>query len=211
MPIKANSPFRNLNKTELKIFKKLSTPAKIQDYLNSLKINFEKKGETNISPRQVIKTRTAHCMEGAQLAAAILWYHGHEPLLLDLRSGKGDFDHVITLFKINGYWGAISKTNHAVLRYREPIYKTIRELTLSYFHEYFLDSGKKTLREYSRPFSLKYLAKTDWLTYEGSNWDIPSDLDNSKHLPLLNKGQIKALRRADGVEIQAGKITQFKR
>lgn len=205
------SPFRNLNKQELKVFERLNTPVKVQNFLNSLKINFEKNGETNMSPRKVLKTGMAHCMEGAMLAAAILWYHGQEPLLLDLRSRKGDSDHVVTLFKKNGYWGAISKTNHAVLRYREPIYKTIRELALSYFHEYFLDNGQKTLREYSKPYNLKYLAKTDWLTTDEDLWDLAIDLDDSPHLPLLTKQQIKQLRKADPIEIAAGKILEYRK
>src|SRR5690606_22648808 len=134
-------------KDELKIIKKLNTPSKIQDFLNSLEINIEEDGDTSYSPRTVLKKRKAHCVEGAVLAAAILRFHGQKPLILDLETSNDDFDHVIALFNKNGYWGAISKTNHAVLRYREPVYKTIRELVMSYFHEYFLNkNGKKTLR-----------------------------------------------------------------
>ena len=147
------------NETEIKLFKKLNSPQKIQDYLNSLKFNFERRGETCFSPRFVIKNKTAHCMEGAMLAAAVLEFYGEPPLVLDLRSIKGDFDHVITVFKKYGCFGAISKTNHGILRYREPIYKTIRELALSYFHEYFLKNGKKTLREYSELLDLRYFDK----------------------------------------------------
>ena len=134
--------------SEIKLFKKLNSPRKIQDYLNSLKINFEKNGETCMSPRFVVKTKKAHCMEGAMFAAAALEFHGRRPLLLDLRSVKRpyDYDHVIAVFKQDGFFGAISKTNHSVLRYREPIYKSIRELVMSFFHEYYLENGKKTLR-----------------------------------------------------------------
>jgi hypothetical protein len=123
-----------------KIFKKLSTPQKIQDFLNSLKFNFEDDGETCMSPRQVLLKGKAHCMEDAMFAAAALEFHGHKPLILDLRATERpyDSDHVVAVFKKFGCFGAISKTNHAVLRYREPIYKSIRELALSYFHEYFL-------------------------------------------------------------------------
>jgi hypothetical protein len=142
----------SLSKEETLLFKKLKTPGTIQDYLDSLPSNFERRGETSRSPRLVLAHKEAHCFEGALFAAAVLWYHGKKPLLLDLKTGRGDFDHVVTLFKTNGYWGAISKTNHAVLRFRDPLYKTIRELALSYAHEYFLDNGKKTLLSYSRPF-----------------------------------------------------------
>ena len=133
-------------KKEIALIKKLNTPAKVQDYLNSLKFNFEEGGETLKSPIGVLREGNAHCLEGAILGAYILSIHGHKPLILHLETTKDDFDHVIATFRVNSLWGALSKTNHAVLRYREPIYKNIRELVMSYFHEYFLDNGVKTLR-----------------------------------------------------------------
>src|SRR6185369_8434021 len=149
---------------EIQILKKLSTPAKVQDYLNSIPFNFEEQGDTCMSPRRVMKEKKAQCIEGAMFAAAALEYHGHKPLILDLRSIKKpwDYDHVICVFTQFGCFGAISKTNHAVLRYREPVYKTIRELVLSYFHEYFLNSGQKTLREYSVPLDLTRFDALEW-------------------------------------------------
>lgn len=201
----------NLSPVEEKIFQKLSTPAKIQDFLNTLPYNFEVDGETCRSPRQVLQHKKAHCLEGAYLAAAVLWYHGHPPLLLDLRSTKQDLDHVIALFKKDGYWGAISKTNHAVLRYREPIYQSIRELAVSYFHEYFLDNGNKTLREYSRAFSLKQYG-TSWITSADDLWEIGADLDDSSHCSILPKGFVpKSLRKADEIEIKAGTLVEHDR
>ncbi len=196
---------------EKKLFKKLNTPAKIQDYLNSISYNFEATGETCRSPREVLRAQAAHCLEGAYLAAAILWYHGEKPLLLDLRSTKRDLDHVVALFKRNGYWGAISKTNHAVLRYREPIYKTIRELALSYFHEYFLDDGTKTLREYSLPFSLTTYG-TRWITTDENLWEIGAELDDSRHISILPRDlKPSYLRKADTVEIDAGKLVEYEK
>jgi hypothetical protein len=106
-------------------------------------------------------------MEGALLAAAILEFHGQKPLLMDLRSASEDLDHVVALFRQFGCWGAISKTNHAVLRYREPIYKTVRELAMSYFHEYFLDNGKKTLRAYSIPVDVRFFHPSLTLPLKG--------------------------------------------
>ncbi len=198
----------NLSPVEENIFQKLSTPAKIQDFLNTLPYNFEVDGETCRSPRQVLQHKKAHCLEGAYLAAAVLWYHGHPPLLLDLRSTKQDLDHVVALFKKGGYWGAISKTNHAVLRYREPIYQSIRELAVSYFHEYFLDNGNKTLREYSRAFSLKQYG-TSWITSADDLWEIGADLDDSSHSLILPKGFVsKSLRKADEIEIKAGTLVE---
>lgn len=201
--------FPKLQLKEFRIFKKLNSPAKIQDFLDTLPINFESHGNTCRSPLETLKRKEAHCLEGAMLASAILWSHGERPLLLDLRSVYRDDDHVVTLFKKSGRWGAISKTNHAVLRYREPIYKTVRELATSYFHEYFMNDGIKTLRTYSAPFSMLGYG-TSWLTDNKSLRYIAEDLDVSKHFELLPKNAHRNLRRADKIEIEAGKITEWK-
>jgi hypothetical protein len=116
----------------------------------------------------------------------------------------------VAVFKQFGCFGAISKTNHAVLRYREPIYRTIRELALSYFHEYFLNNGKKTLREYSQLFNLEYFNKLDWRTSAENLFEIPRKLDSIKHFSILTSAQIKNLRLADKIEINAGKIVEWK-
>jgi len=197
----------NFSKKEYKILKKLNTPAKIQDFLNSLPFNFEPDGGTSYPPLMVLKKKICHCVEGAVLAALALRINGYEPLVLDLTSSQDDFDHVVALFKKNGCWGAISKTNHAVLRYREPVYQTIRELVMSYFHEYFLNSnGKKTLRSYAGPINLKRFDKQGWMTTLESIEYIPEYLADVKHVSILNKKQIAGLRRAEPIEIEAGKI-----
>ncbi len=199
-------------KAEIKLFQKLNSPQKIQTFLNALKFNFEKNGETCYSPRQVIKNKTAHCMEGAMLAAAILEFHGNKPFVVDLRSIKpGDDDHVVAIFKQYGCFGALSKTNHGVLRYREPVYKTLRELIMSYFHEYFLNTGQKTLREYSEVFDLSFFDYLDWRTTENNLFEIPAKLDKVKHNKILNKQQIKNLRPADKIEIEMGKVVEWKK
>lgn len=214
------------NRIEIKLFIRLNSPAKIQDYLNSIKFNFEKRGDTCYSPRFVLKNKIAHCMEGAMFAAAALEFIGYKPLVMDLRAVEHDFDHVVALFTEGGYWGAISKTNHAVLRYREPIYKTIRELAMSYFHEYFDDKGRKNLREYSVPFDLSWFdvhplslnpspsrgegrVRVDWRTSQKNLFEIPEYLDSIKHYRILNRKQIKNLRKADKIEIKAGKIVEW--
>jgi hypothetical protein len=120
-----------LTKSELRLLRGLKTPGKIQDYLDSMPINHEPEGDTCLSPRRVIRERRAHCIEGAMLAALALRLHGEPPLVLDLTSNARDFDHVIALFKRHNCWGAVSKTNHTALRYREPVYKTLRELVMS--------------------------------------------------------------------------------
>lgn len=198
-----------LNKAELAIFKKLNTPKKIQDFLEKIPINFEEKGDTCYSPHLVLKHKKAHCLEGAIFAAAVLKFHGHRPLIVDLKAASPDDHHVVAVFKINNHWGAISKTNHAVLRYREPIYKTIRELIMSYFHEYFLDSGKKTLRSYSQPVDLSHFDKKGWMASKQELWYIDKYLDRVRHCPILTRKQISSLRQADPVEIRAGKLEQW--
>jgi len=192
-----------------RLLKHLNTPAKIQDFINSLKFNFERKGETHRSVLDTLRYKEAHCFEGALVAAAALWIQGHKPLLLDLKSVRPDFDHVVALFKINGFWGAISKTNHAVLRYREPVYKSVRELSMSYFHEYFLRDGRKTLRSFSKPFDLSKYG-TEWITTKDNLAWLAHELDKSPHTQVLSPKQIKNLRKADKIEIKAGEITEYK-
>ncbi len=150
-------------------------------------------------------------MEGALFAAAALWYHGKKPLLLDLTVSSGDDDHVVTLFQDHGYFGALSKTNHGVLRYREPIYKSVRELAMSFFHEYFLNDGKKTLRTYSAAFDLSKYKDSSWITSRSGIMKLIDALNGSKHYQILNKRQLKNLRKANSVEIEAGKIVEWER
>jgi hypothetical protein len=197
-------------KEDIKLFKKLNTPAKIQDFLNSIPINYEKNGvDTVKSPVRVMRVNSAHCIEGALLGAYILSLHGYKPLVLHLKASKKDLDHVIAPFKENGYWGALSKTNHAVLRYREPVYESIRELVMSYFHEYFIDDGLKTLREYSDPLDLSIFNK-DWMLEEKDLWGIDEELDKIKHHNIAPKENLSKFRKADDIEIEAGKIVEWK-
>jgi hypothetical protein len=195
---------------ELRVLRGLRTPAAIQDFLNRMPFNFEEGGETYRSPVAVLKAKKAHCMEGAMLAAAALWLHGQPPLLLDLKTTQKDVDHVVALFKESGRWGAISKTNHAVLRYRDPVYRDPRELAMSYFNEYFLDSGVKTMRSYSAPFDLSTYGG-GWITAPVDLVDIVADLDFSKHFQIFKKGGERTLRRAEPIEIEAGKIVEWEK
>ncbi|MDO8669304.1 MAG: hypothetical protein Q7K65_03350 [Candidatus Buchananbacteria bacterium] len=196
---------------ELKILKKLNTPVKIQDFLDKMPINFEPNGDTCMSPLSVLEKNACHCIEGAVLAALALRLAGQPPLLLDLTANKNDFDHVVAVFKKYGRWGAISKTNHAALRYREPIYKSLRELAMSYFHEYLDDFGRKNLRSYSLPVNLKRFDKLGWMSTKDDIFYIPGYLAEVKHFHLLNKNQIRGLRPADPFEIKIGKMTEWKR
>lgn len=190
----------DLRPDELRQLSTLRRPERIQDYLDSLAMNFELRGETCKSPRRVLTTGSAHCMEGAMLAALALRLQGEPPLVMDLKSRRGDDDHVVALFRRHGCFGAISKTNHGVLRYRDPVYRTLRELALSYFHEYFTDDGAKTLRSFSVPMDLSRFDHLGWATSPRDLWVIPRTLDRSRHLALLDAAQVQGLRRADPME-----------
>lgn len=202
--------FQNiLTADERKIFVKLKSPKAIQDYLDTLPINFETSGETYMSPRRVIRNRTAHCFEGALFAAAALAYHGRKPLLLDLVTIARDEDHVVALFKENGLWGAISKTNHPILRYRDPVYKSIRELAMSYFHEYIMDNGTKSLRRYSAAFDLSRYSTSKWITAEEDLFRLVEALDGSRHYDVAPKRVMRLIRKASPIEIESINHTEW--
>ena len=148
---------------EFAVLQRLSTPEKIQKYLNAVPINHELDGETIHSVRSVMRHRRAHCIEGAMLAACAFWVHGEPPLVMHLDCAWSDYPHVVALFRRGNCWGAISKTNGAVLRYRDPIYRSLRELALSYFHEYSDRRGDKTLRSYSPAFDMRRIETRLWV------------------------------------------------
>src|SRR5262245_5754390 len=154
---------------------KLPTPEKIQKYLDDLPYNKERDGETCRSPRLVIEYNTAHCFEGALFAAAALRAIGRPALILDLEAVRDD-DHVIAVYRANGYWGAIAKSNYAGLRFRSPVYRTLRELAMSYFEHYYNLKGEKTLRAYSRPVNLARFDPIEWITSAEPMGPIPEYL-----------------------------------
>ena len=174
----------NFTRIELKVFRKLSTPEKIQRYLDYLPYNKERGGETCRSPRRVIRDQTAHCFEGALFAAAALRVCGQPPLLLDLESVRDD-DHVVALYRRDGLWGAIAKSNYSGLQFRSPVYRTLRELAMSYFEHYYNLRGEKTLRAFSRPINLGRFDKLGWMTAEDDLWEIPEYLVGISHTPML--------------------------
>jgi hypothetical protein len=199
-----------LTRTEYAVLRRLDSPRKIQAFLYDLQQNFEPDGETCRSVREVLRTRRAHCIEGAMLAAAALWVHGERPLLLDLRAVR-DYDHVVALFKRNGRWGAISKTNGIGLRWRDPVYRTLRELALSYFHEYYNRAHHKTLREYSVPFDLRRVDPQVWVTNGTHAWDICEALDGLKHFKLVTRRHLKEVARRDEFERKVGTLGQYRK
>ncbi len=198
-----------LNKSELKRFYKLNTPDKIQDFLDSIPFNFETEGETCMSPRRVMREKKANCIEGAMFAATAFLLNKEKPLLLSIKVSRGDFDHCVALYKRNGYWGAISKTNHSVLRFRDPVYKSVRELAMSYFHEYFLvKNGKKTMLGYFGPIDMNKFG-VRWIVEEKDLWDIAGSIYKTKHTKVIPKNNKKDLRNASKVEMKSAGIPEW--
>ncbi len=192
--------------------KKLNTPRKVQDFLDKVPFNFEKKGETYWPPKKAIEMGRMHCFEGAVFACLSLQKHHIENYLVDLKvkNLKKDSDHTLCIFRINKYWGAISKTNHSVLRWRDPIYKSVRELALSYFHEYFLDSGEKTLLSFSKPFDIWKRFGAKWTEGEKDLDKIAEALDKSPHIKFVPKANKKFIRSASKTEIKGASVVEYK-
>jgi hypothetical protein len=187
---------------ELTLLNKLDAPIKIQNYLNGLV--YDAVPGTR-SPRWVIKERKASCFEGALFAAAALRYIGHPPLLVDMRA-RNDDDHVLAVFRQNEAWGCIAKSNFTVLRFREPVYRSIRELMMSYFDFFFNSIGEKTLREYTAPFNLARFDKDEWLTTDKDLDYIGDALDRARHIELMTPKMIRDLQFTDPALVKAGLI-----
>ena len=198
------------NTRERSILRRLTTPGKIQRFLDAdVGYNKEPDGPTCRSPRRVLRDRVAHCLEGALFGAAALRVQGFPPLLLDLEAVRDD-DHVLAVFRQRGHWGAIAKSNYAGLRFREPVYRTLRELVMSYFEHYYNLSAEKTLRNYSRPVNLARWDRIGWMTAEEDLWAISERLFAIPHTPLLVPGQERRLSRVDRRLFAAGLVGTVK-
>jgi len=198
-----------LTRGEFQRLQRLDSPQKIQRFLNATPANHEIGGETLMSVREVLKSRRAHCMEGAFVAACALWIHGEPPLLVHLDCDLSDYPHAIAVFRRGRCWGAISKTNGAPLRFRDPVYRSLRELAMSYFHEYFDKRGRKTLRSYSPAFDMRRLDPSHWVTNGKACWDAHDRLADLRHFPLVTGRQTRLLSRRDPFERQIGKLVQY--
>jgi hypothetical protein len=182
-----------LTPAELAVFRRrLDTPAKIQRYLDEMPYNTEADGETFRSPRRVLADRTANCIEGAVLAAAALRVQGQPPLIMDLTAVR-DEDHVIAVFRRRSLWGAIGSSKFTGLRYREPVYRTVRELAMSYFEQYFNLAGERTLRGYGRPVNLARFDRLRWMTSAKDLWPIAEHLERIPHVLLVPPGAARRL------------------
>jgi hypothetical protein len=196
---------------EFAILTRLSTPERIQAFLNAVPSNHEPDGPTIHSVRAVLRTRRAHCIEGAFVAACALWIHGERPLVMHLDCATSDHPHVIALYRRHGHWGAISKSNGAVLRFRDAVYRSLRELALSYFHEYFDKRGRKTLRSYSQTLDLRRMEPALWVTAAGACQVAHDAISELRHYPLISTRQAAALARRDAFERAAARIVEHPR
>jgi hypothetical protein len=184
----------------LRTLRALNTPARIQKFLDALPYQY---GDTAWSPQRALRERKGHCLEGALLAAAALRLNGRPALLMDLEAVHDD-DHVIALYRERGLWGGIAKSNFAGLRFRAPIYRTLRELALSYFEHYYNLRGERTLRNYSVPVDLTRLDSQHWMTSDEDVWCVPELLIAARHYPLFPEKVARALPRLDRRSFQAG-------
>lgn len=204
---RSHPPFE-WNARERALFRRLRTPHDIQDYLTGLRYRNE---SIYCAPRQVIEDRRAHCYDSALFAAAALRMQGRPPLIVDLRSSDNDDDHVIAVFKEFGCYGAVGKSNYVGLAWREPVYRNIRELALSYFDFYFNLRGELTLREYSQPLDLTRFDRLRWM-YESTGLEaIAEKLDRSPHRKILSRAQERALHPVDKRTLAAGCLGVDKR
>src|SRR5947209_4881499 len=199
--------FQGLTPRELRTLRGLKTPAGIQRFLDELPYNLS---FTARSPQKVLHDRTASCLEGGIFAAAALRVLGFRPLIFDLEAEQ-DTDHVVAIFKRRGHWGAIAKSNFAGCRYREPVYRNLRELAMSYFNIYFNLRFERTLRTYSRPVNLARFDRRNWMTTDKQIWFIAEHLCEIPHRRLLTNVMERKLTRVDARTVQAEMVGHRKR
>jgi len=191
-----------LTPPELRFLRSLNTPAGIQKFLDEVPYHL---AATSWSPRRVIREHTAHCLEGAIFGAAALRALGFPPLVFDLEA-ENDTDHVVAVYQVRGHWGAIAKSNYTGCRWRDPVFRTLRELAMSYFDVYFNLRGERTLRNYSQPVNLGRFDHLHWMTSEKSVWFIAEHLCHVSHTPLLKPWMAKGLQRLDRRSFDAGTL-----
>ena len=188
-----SNPLAAFTPAELRKLLSFKDPYGVQRFLDDTPYHL---ADTAWSPRRVLRERKSHCLEGAIFAAAALRALGFPPLIIDFEA-ENDTDHVLAVYRIKGHWGAVAKSNYTGCRYREPVYRTLRELAMSYFNIYFNMRRERTLRNYSRPVNLARFDHLDWMTTEKPVWFIPFHLVDIPHIKLLPPGTIRYLHRAD--------------
>jgi hypothetical protein len=196
----------NFTPAELRELRALKSPAGIQRFLDAMPYHI---AHSSWSPRKVLHEGTAHCLEGATFAAAALRVLGFPPLIWDLEADH-DTDHVLAIYKVRGHWGAIAKSNFNGCRGREPVYRTLRELAMSYFNIYFNLRGERTLRRYSRAVNLARFDDRNWMTSQKDIWFVAEYLCEIPHTGLFTPSQVRNLARVDPRTIR-GEIVGHRR
>jgi len=197
-----------LSRREATTLAALRTPERIQDFVNAIPWNAEPRGPTARSVAGVFAAGVAHCIEAAFVAACGLWLAGEPPLLMDMAAARGDVDHVVALFRRRGHWGAISKSNSPFLRYRDPIHRSLRELSISFFPQY-VHKRRKTLRSYSVPVDLRRYDPALWITHDGFSSRLVDELTAARHFPILSEGMDRCLRPIDEIESRSNELRDF--
>jgi hypothetical protein len=190
-----------LTRSEVRLVSSLNSPSKIQAYLDGIPYSEE---IAYRCPLSVLRDKKGHCFDGALFAAAMLRRIGHPPLIVDMIPNDNDDDHLLALYKAHGHWGAVAKSNYSGLRFREPVYRTLRELIFSYFEDFFNAIGEKTLRAYTRPLNLKAFDKLNWMTSNEHLDSIADELDEIRQFKVLTASMIRNLTFADKRSVQAG-------
>jgi hypothetical protein len=191
---------QDLTPKELRKLRSLKDPHGIQRMLEDMPYHL---ADTAWSPRRVLREQTSHCLEGAIFAAAALRANGYPPLIFDMEA-EADTDHVVAIYKINGHWGALAKSNYTGCRYREPVYRSLRELAMSYFDVYFNLRRERSLRTFSNPVNLARFDSMAWMTTDKPLWLIVEYLFTIPHFRLLKRGMEKRLHRIDERSFRAG-------
>jgi hypothetical protein len=194
--------FSSFTPNELRVFARLDSPAKIQVFLDNIPYSAE---ERYRCPRSVLRDRKAHCYDGALFAAAALRRLGHTPLIIDMLAHNDD-DHLLALFKRDGHWGAVAKSNFAGLRYREPIYRTVREVVMSYFEDFYNVAREKTLRSYTVPLNLKTFDKQDWVSRDETMDVIADKLELMRQVAVVTPKMAVRLQPVDKRSFEAGLV-----
>jgi len=200
MPDRSIFP-KTFSKNELALLRRLSTPFRIQEFLLSLEYSSD---ERYRSPKSVIRDRVAHCFDGALFAAAALRFIGHPPVIVDMLPNERDDDHIIAIFRKQGHWGAVAKSNFAGLTYREPIYRNLRELVLSYFEQFYNIEREKTLRAYTAPLNLASFDRINWMGDDARLDDIGIRLDEVRKVKLITPAMARGLSPIDRRSYEAG-------
>jgi len=190
-----------LTRSEARLIAGLTSPAHIQKFLDGIHYSEEVRYRC---PLNVVKDRKGHCFDGAVFAAAMLRRIGYLPLVLDLIPNENDDDHVLAIYKTRDHWGAVAKSNYSGLRYREPVFRTVRELVMSYFEDFFNSIGEKTLRAYTSPLNLKAFDSVNWMIQDEGLDAIGERLDEIRKFKVMTPAMIRNLSFADERSVQAG-------